>query len=144
SPDRARVGRTGDPDGPIGLALPARREGEGAALGSRPLSLPGFLALAEQLVELDPEDEDEHGEVEVCAEDEERCQEADPGLEVRDVRDPDAEDEREDDPRADDRDRPAARPARPRVLGRPVADERADGEPEQRGCDEPAPRAEDE
>src|SRR5205823_5933814 len=47
-----------------------------------------FLSLSQQLIELHPEDEDEHREVDVRAEDEERGQEADPGLEVRDVAHP--------------------------------------------------------
>src|SRR2546421_2129572 len=54
-----------------------------------------FLPLAQQLVELHAEDEHEDGAVDVGAEDEEGGEETDPGLEVRDRRHPDAEDERE-------------------------------------------------
>src|SRR5438128_2600548 len=100
---------------------------------------PSAGQLAQRLVELDADEEDRHGYEQVGGEGEQAGEAADRRPEVHHTRDPPLECEGGEDPRADDEERPGARPAGLRMLGRGDADEQAHGQQEQQDRGDPAP-----
>src|SRR5690242_2208861 len=101
-------------------------------------ALVGGRVFPQQLVELDPDEENDRRRVDVADQDEEDRQAADRGLEVRDVRDEQVEQERRADPGHDHEDRARARPLLRAALGRREAHEHGNRERQQRDRHEPA------
>src|SRR6185503_11477372 len=106
-------------------------------------SLRAAVLLARELVDLGADEEDHRGDEDVGREHEEHGQAPRCALEVRHLGHPAAEEHGGDEPRGDDEERTAARPARLRFLCRRVAEEERDRGPEEEDRDGPARDAEE-
>jgi hypothetical protein len=96
---------------------------------NRALSLARILA--QELVELDPDEQDDRRNVEVRRHEEQHREAADRRLEIGNGVQPPAEGDCLDEPAGDDEARADARPALGAPLPRPVADEQPEREPDE-------------
>src|SRR3954454_9208367 len=128
------------PNAPRGRATSPRLEERSDELVNRPLALRHVLA--QELVELDPDEQDDRTDVQIRRQDEEHGEAPRSRLEVRDRGDVEAEDQRLDEPRHDDEHGSAAGPAFRARLGGGEPNEQPEGEPEQQDRPDPAQEGE--